>query len=126
MLDINNKYEGKCFMYNNYIANGVIITPNVIAHGDNAKVLYKGLLYNSGADQVFMHVGYGDEWNQIKDVKMERTVEGFEAMIPIESHDKLNMAFKDSAGNWDNNSGRNYSFEVQLNKSKRPGKKLVI
>jgi len=98
-----------------YHKNGVIVTPNVIADGDNVTVTYKGLLYNSGANHVYMHVGYGDNWDNVSDIKMEKTSNGFVAKIPVKGHEQLNMAFKDCAGNWDNNSGRNYRFEVQAN-----------
>lgn len=101
-------------MYNSYIQNGVIIAPNVVAQGDKTTVKYKGLLYNKGADTVYMHMGYGTTWDKTKDVKMTKTMEGFEAEIPLQSHEKLNVAFKDSADNWDNNSGLNYSFNVEL------------
>ncbi|WP_010250562.1 carbohydrate-binding protein [Acetivibrio cellulolyticus] len=100
-------------MYNNYIQNGVIIAPNVLAEGDKATVKYKGLLYNSGADAVYMRMGFGSGWTNETNVKMARTQEGFEAEIPVTSTDKLNLAFKDSASNWDNNSGSNYSFNVE-------------
>lgn len=96
-----------------YYENGVIIAPNVIAEGDTATVIYKGILRNSGADAVYLHVGYGDNWRSTRDIQMNRTNDGFEARLPVTEYDRLNLAFKDSAGNWDNNSGRNYRFDVQ-------------
>lgn len=100
-------------MYNSYIENGVIIAPNVVAEGEKTTVKYKGLLYNSGADAVYMRLGFGSNWNDQTDVKMAKTQDGFEAEIPVTSPEKLNLAFKDSASNWDNNSGMNYSFNVE-------------
>jgi hypothetical protein len=43
---------------------------------------------------------------------MHRTPEGFEAELPIDSSEMLSVAFKDSAGHWDNNTWKNYNFEV--------------
>lgn len=100
-------------MYNMYVDNGVIIKPNVIAKGDYATVVYNGILYDSGADSVYMHAGFGNSWESAKDIKMNRTTDGFVGELPITSSDNLNIAFKDSANNWDNNSSQNYSFEVQ-------------
>ncbi len=100
-------------MYNNYVENGVILRPNVVAEGDNATVVYKGILYNDGADTVYMHCGYGDIWEGTNDVPMTKTSEGFKTTIPVTQYKQLNCVFKDSAGNWDNNSGTNYSFQVQ-------------
>lgn len=100
-------------MYNLYYENGVLITPNVVVKGDNASVTYKGILSNSGAKSVYMHVGFGDNWENTKDIKMDKTEEGFETSLPISDDKPLKMAFKDCANNWDNNGGRNYTFEVQ-------------
>lgn len=100
-------------MYNMYNKNGVYITPNVVVKGDDASVTYKGILSDSGAHSVYMHVGYGDNWESTTDIKMNKTVEGFEANLPISDDKPLKLAFKDCASNWDNNGGRNYTFEVQ-------------
>lgn len=100
-------------MYNMYFKNGVFITPNVVAEGDKARITYKGLLYNSGAESVYVRLGYGSKWDNTNNIKMQKTGDGFEAILPITSHDNLNMAFSDNVGNWDNNSGNNYTFEVQ-------------
>ncbi|PKM96291.1 MAG: carbohydrate-binding protein [Firmicutes bacterium HGW-Firmicutes-1] len=100
-------------MYNLYVDNGVIIKPNVIAKGDSTTVIYNGLLYNSGADDVYLHAGYGNTWDNSKDIKMTKTYDGFEASVPVIGNQPLNIAFKDSANNWDNNCTRNYTFEVQ-------------
>jgi hypothetical protein len=100
-------------LYNIYNENGVIVIPNVIVKGDHASVLYKGILKNSGADAVYMHTGYGEFWDNVSDVRMKRTDEGLEAALPISNDRPLKLAFKDSANNWDNNCGRDYTFDVQ-------------
>ncbi len=105
--------KGVCVLFNNFIQNGVVIKPNVLAHGDNATLLYKGLLQKSGAQSVVMHYGYGNDWSNSGDIKMHKTADGFEANFTVTSDDQLNIAFKDCANNWDNNSGQDYSFEVQ-------------
>lgn len=100
-------------MYNMYYQNGVIIFPNVIVKGDEASVSYKGTLSDSGADSIYMRVGYGDNWENTKDIMMEKTADGFKADLPVTDDKPLKLAFMDSASNWDNNGGRNYTFEVQ-------------
>lgn len=95
-----------------YYQNGLVITPNVLAEGDVASVVYKGILKNSGADEVFMHVGFGEQWTDIKDIKMKKTEDGFETVLPITTDMPLKLAFHDSANNWDNNQTRDYTFEV--------------
>jgi hypothetical protein len=97
---------------NEYLANGVIINPTPPQVGEAVKITYNGLLPKSGAANVFAHVGYGFEWQHSHDVQMTRTPAGFEATVTAADHDTLCLAFKDTANNWDNNSGLNYNFNI--------------
>ena len=95
-----------------YISNGVVINPSVPSAGDKVKIVYDGLLSKSGATHVFARIGYGSLWENTQDVPMMKTSTGFETTIPVMKSDTLNVAFKDCANHWDNNSGLNYSFDV--------------
>jgi len=95
-----------------YINNGVSLSPAVPTAGDNVKVVYDGLLSKSGAEQVYARIGYGNGWDNPYDYKMTRAMTGFEATVPVTNADTLNICFKDSANNWDNNSGMNYVFDI--------------
>jgi hypothetical protein len=98
----NTKYKG----------NGVTISPAAPAKGDTARVVYSGLLAQNGANKLYVHVGFGDGWRKTADYRMVKTDQGFETDVPVALDATINMCFKDSADNWDNNSGQNYSFEV--------------
>jgi len=102
MLNSNKKFED----------NGLAITPADPRAHDSVKVIYNGLLVKSGAGAVWAHVGFDGDWNHVNDYKMEKTDHGFTADIPMQYADTLNIAFKDCASNWDNNSGNNYSFHI--------------
>lgn len=97
---------------NKYINSGVYITPQEVTTGDKVRISYDGLLAKSGATDVFAHVGYGTKWDNLQDIKMSKTPVGFEATIPVTNSMPLFVCFKDSANNWDNNSGKNYTFDV--------------
>ena len=93
--------------------SGVFLHPEVPSEPGFSKLAYNGLLFKSGATEVYAHVGYGRKWENTQDYKMTKTDEGFEATIPIRQHaGLLNVCFKDSANNWDNNAGANYSFLI--------------
>lgn len=102
-LNINNK---------DYMPNGVTISPAIPTAGEKVKVMYDGLLAKSGASHVFAHIGFGNNWDNLYDYRMDRTSTGFETTIPVIKSDTLNICFKDCANNWDNNSGKNYTFDV--------------
>jgi len=101
---INAKYE----------SNGIVISPAVPAKGETARVVYNGLLAQSGADKVYVHVGFGEDWKRSTDYRMNRSGDGygFEVQIPVAIANTMNLCFKDNANNWDNNSGENYSYNV--------------
>jgi len=78
-----------------------------------ARITYSGLLAKSGADRVIGVYGYGSNqrWEDVSEVVMSKDSKGaFTATIPIVSGKNVNFAFKDSAENWDNNFGLNYTF----------------
>jgi len=95
-----------------YKSNGISVSPAVPTAGDSIKVLYDGLLSKNGANNVYVHFGFGTGWNKASYFRMNKSSSGFEATLPVEYSDTLNICFKDCANNWDNNFGRNYSFDV--------------
>lgn len=98
----------------NYQQKGVTIQPAIPRAQTSATLKYDGLLARSGAHGVYAHVGFGANWSNTQDIRMSRTANGFTASIPVQYADTLNIAFKDCANNWDNNSGKNYSFDISL------------
>ncbi len=100
------------------IEGGVTAHPVPITAGSEVNIKYNGLLATSGADAVYLHYGYGpaNNWNEVTDLMMHRTSEGFEASIKVNSSDRLNFCFRDSANNWDNNCGRNWSYTIHSGK----------
>ena len=95
-----------------YQKNGIMIDPAMPHPNHKAKISYNGLLNKCGATHVYAHVGFNKEWNHQHDYEMTKKSNGFEVEIPIEYANTLNVAFKDCANNWDNNSGNNYTFDV--------------
>lgn len=93
---------------------GVNVYPTPITLGEHVNIVYNGLLAKSGATEVWVHVGYGshENWHDIRDIKMLHTGRGWEQTFEVNDSSRLNMCFKDSAHNWDNNNGHNWSFEI--------------
>lgn len=95
-----------------YLTNGVTVTPATPTSGDNIKIVYDGLLSKSGATNLVARVGFDEKWKNTNDYAMTRTPTGFEASLHVPNAKTLNVCFRDIADNWDNNNGRNYSFEI--------------
>lgn len=101
-----------------YEDNGVELSKATISVGDEVTLVYSGLLAKSGADSIYAHIGYGENWDGKEYIPMEKMEDVFKATIKVNLSDKLNIAFRDSVDNWDNNSQQNYSFNVSTKASK--------
>jgi len=88
--------------------------PTYVRPGEDFQVYYHGLLENSGADQIYLHYGF-DNWStNLGTIPMNRIENGsFKATIKASGNHELNFCFKDSAANWDNNNGYNWSMHLQ-------------
>lgn len=94
---------------NPYKSNGITVSPASFSCGDKIKVTYNGLLSQAGADEIYAHIGWGENWDNVNDVKMSKTKTGFTATITAD-YSSLNLCFKDTCNNWDNNNGNNYVY----------------
>lgn len=98
-----------------YPENGISIKPYPARRGDKVVIKYDGLLAKSGADQVYLHVGYGPEerWHDVQDIPMTRDEDGWSCFV-VPQYNKINFCFHDSAQNWDNNKGQNWSIKTEF------------
>ena len=99
----------RCSAANRYKNNGITISPANFSSGDKIKVTYNGLLSQSGANEIYAHIGWGDSWENVNDIKMSKTKTGFSTTITA-YNSALNLCFKDTCNNWDNNNGNNYTI----------------
>lgn len=80
--------------------------------GDTVHISYKGLLKNTGANEVYIHYCV-DDWKNTNTVKMQQKTDGaFIADVPAKAAHALNFCFKDPMNNWDNNNGLNWKVDV--------------
>lgn len=95
-----------------YEENGVKLSKLSPKMGDTVELLYTGLLKNSGATAVKAHFGYNEGWEDAQTIEMDLKDDAFAVSLTLAKAGTLNCAFVDPAGNWDNNSGMNYSFKI--------------
>lgn len=92
----------------------VRVRPLPMHNGDVIEVRYNGLLAKSGADQVYLHTGlaYEYDWTNVQNIKMNKEENDWVVNVELKEPVKLKFCFKDSANNWDNNNGRNWSYTI--------------
>lgn len=93
---------------------GVAVKPTPITSESKVKVIYSGLLMKDGADALWAHTGYGknNAWHGSQYLQMQNKGDKYELDFDVKGTSRLNLCFKDSANNWDNNNGLNWSYEI--------------
>src|SRR5690554_6814227 len=95
--------EGSMTSYNQFADKGI----RLYNYGDRIRLVYDGILVKSGAKDIFAVIGYGknDKWEDTTQYQMHNTDGSiFELLMPEKNGRRMNIAFKDGADNWDNNS----------------------
>ena len=75
---------------------------------ENLELKYNGCL--DGAKTIYLHYGIGENWENVTECKMRKLKYCYKTEVTIPTGSDLNFCFRDAEGNWDNNSGNNYTY----------------
>ena len=84
------------------------LTPN-----SEIKISYTGKFFQDGSEDVYIHYGFGENWDNVADIKMEKSELGFQAELKLFESDTFAFCFKNGNDEWDNNEGKNYVFPIE-------------
>ena len=96
------------------LVKNIFFNTDKIVAGETVKISYVGYLFQNGSEEVYLHYGFGPNWNGVGEAKMEKTELGFQAEVKIlDGEDTLNLCYKNEKGEWDNNFGQNFTFAIE-------------
>ncbi len=95
------------------LVKNIFFNTDKLIENTKVKISYTGKLFDENADSVFIHYGYGLQWDNVSEIEMEKSELGFQAEIELLSGESLNLCFRSSNNEWDNNNGQNYSFPIE-------------
>ena len=95
------------------LIKNVFFNTDKLIEKDNVKISYLGELFQNGSEEVTLHLGYGDDWKNAQDIKMDKSDFGFQCKIDGLGAKTLNFCFKNENDQWDNNGGQNYSYPIE-------------
>ncbi len=96
-----------------HLDDRISLEPGSPKRGQKMTVEYRGLLAQSGADNLWMHYGF-DGWKNEGELPMEPTSDGnFTCQTEVQGKKEFNFCFKDSANNWDNNNGHDWYCKIE-------------
>lgn len=95
------------------LVKNIFFNTDKLLENSSVKISYTGKLFQEGSEDVYLHYGFGLNWDEVNEVKMVKTELGFQAEINLISSDTLNFCFRDDNNLWDNNNSENYIFPIE-------------
>lgn len=95
------------------LVKNIFFNTDKLVENTKVKISYTGKFFQDHSEEVFIHYGFGLLWENINEIKMEKTELGFQTEITLMESDSLNFCFRNGTNQWDNNDGQNYSFPIE-------------
>lgn len=78
------------------------------------KISYTGDLFKEDYQgSVFIHYGFGLNWENVSELEMDKTELGYQVEIELPESETFNFCFRNSENVWDNNNSQNYIFPIE-------------
>ncbi len=103
------------------LVKNIFFNTDKLIENSSVKISYTGKFFQDGSEKVYAHYGFGDQWNNVNEIEMEKTELGFQAEIELGEGPTFNLVFKNENGEWDNNNYQNYTFNLE-----KPSTELVV
>ena len=95
------------------LTKNIFFNTDKLVENSKIKISYIGKLFQENSSDVYIHYGFGLNWDNVNDIKMEKTELGFQAEISLLEGDSFNFCFRNENNNWDNNNFKNYIFPLE-------------
>ena len=108
------------------LCKNIFFNTDKLVENQTVKVSYTGNFFQDGSNEVYIHYGFGLLWENVQEIKMEKTDLGFQAEINLISADSLNFCFRNENNCWDNNDNCNYSFPIEKVEMQEAAQELAL
>lgn len=95
------------------LIKNIFFNTDKLVENSKVKISYAGKLFQDNCEEVYIHYGFGLNWDNIGEIKMEKTELGFLAEVELISSETFNFCFRNAENEWDNNDGQNYIFPIE-------------
>ena len=95
------------------LSKNIFFNTDKLLQNSTIKISYTGKLFEDGSEKVFIHYGFGMNWDNLSEIEMEKTDLGFQTELTLLDNDTFNFCFRNNNDEWDNNDSQNYIFELE-------------
>ncbi len=95
------------------LVKNIFFNTDKLVENSDIKISYAGKLFQNSSEEVYLHYGFGINWDNLGELKMEKTELGFQTTLNLKEASTLNFCFRNNNNEWDNNDGNNYIFPIE-------------
>lgn len=95
------------------LTKNIFFNTDKLIQNTKVKISYTGIFFEKGSEDVYIHYGFGSFWDNLTEIKMEKTELGFQAEVELLESDTFNFCFRNENNEWDNNNYQNYVFPLE-------------
>jgi hypothetical protein len=95
------------------LVRNIFFNTDKLIQNTSVKISYTGKFFEENCEEVFIHYGFGPNWENLSEIKMEKTELGFQTELNLLGSDTFNFCFRNENNEWDNNNSENYVFELE-------------
>ncbi len=95
------------------LTKNIFFNTDKLFQNSKVKISYTGTFFENNSEEVYIHYGFGLNWDNVSEVKMEKTDLGFQAEIELLESESFNFCFRNENDEWDNNDTQNYIFPLE-------------
>lgn len=103
------------------LTKNIFFNTDKLLQNSKVKISYTGKFFEDNSEEVYIHYGFGSFWDNLSEIKMEKTELGFQSEIDLIESDIFNFCFRNGNNEWDNNDYQNYVFDLE-----KPNLDLVV
>lgn len=95
------------------LVKNIFFNTDRLTANNKVKISYTGKFFQDNSTNVYIHYGFGNEWENLVDVEMTKTELGFQIEVDLLDKETFNFCLKNEKDEWDNNDGQNYIFTIE-------------
>lgn len=95
------------------LVKNIFFNTDRLTANTTVKISYTGKFFQDNSTNVSIHYGFGNEWEGLVDAEMTKTELGFQIEVDLLDKETFNFCLKNEKGEWDNNEGTNYIFNIE-------------
>ena len=95
------------------LVKNIFFNTDRLVPGTKVKISYTGKFFFFSSTNVYIHYGFGSEWEGVVDAEMTKTDLGFQIEVDLLDKETFNFCIKNENGEWDNNNDENYIFKIE-------------